>query len=83
MELYTSKHTKILKDTVNLEIFTRILFSRIALRDICYVEILQLGHDSPIISKRQSDFSYFRAYAKFCKNKTHPKISGFTVHVYN
>ena len=37
------------KNTVNWEIFVRILFSQIELRHICHVENSQLGHDLSIL----------------------------------
>ena len=68
---------------VNSEIFARILFSRIALKDmpICVVENSQLWHDlatsvnDRVISPfREGFISRNFAMAKFCENKPSQKF---------
>ena len=72
--------------TVDLEIFARILFSLIALRRICEVQISRLGHDlhisvnGRVISRYRESFIFSRNFAsKFRGNKNLAKISEFTV----
>ena len=54
------------KGTVNLDIFSRILFSQIALK-----------HKFVALNIRELGMIY--AYAKFCKKITHAKITKFAV----
>ena len=67
--------------TVNLEIFARILFSGIALKNACNVKHLRLGHDllilvnDRVISPIREDFFHEISHAKFRENKTLPKFS--------
>ena len=72
--------------TVNPEIFARILFSRIELKDIFDAKYSRLGHDLPlsvndrVISPFLEDFwrILISRYAKFRENKTLVKNSNFT-----
>ena len=64
--------------TVNPEIFARILFSKMALKDtFATFKISRLGYDLIPISVNDRMISPFREvlfYAMFHKNKTHTKI---------
>ena len=73
-------------DTVNPEIFARILFSRIASKDIFATLKSRLGHDLPrsvndkVISPFREDFIFTKLrICKVSRKKTLAKISGFTV----
>ena len=79
--------------TVDSEIFARILFSRIALKDtlvmLKFDKNLRLRQDLPILINnrvilpfRKGFFSRNFEYAKFCENKVLAKISEFTVLVW-
>ena len=69
------------KDNVNSKIFERILFSRIALKDI-FALLKILGHDLAIstndrvISSFSEDFIFLNL--RISENKTLAKISEFT-----
>ena len=66
--------------TVNPEIFVRILFLRIALKDIfVMLEITYISKRLVILAFCE-DF-IFTKYAKFRENKTLSKISEFTVYL--
>ena len=82
----------VVQNTVNSQIFVRILFSWIALKDLldCYVQILNKGI---IYIYQYKTIEWFRqfmriifwqnlAFAKFRENKTLAKISEFTVEFY-
>ena len=70
---------------VELPLFARILFSQIALKNICDVKKSRLGHDLPLsvndrmISPLREGFILAK-YAKFRENKTLANISEFTVY---
>ena len=74
-------------DTVNSEIFARILFSRIALKHIfatlnknlCQGRDLLMSVNDRVISPICGEFIFTQLSAKFRENKTLAKISEFTV----
>ena len=67
--------------TVNSEIFERILFSRIALRQICDVQNSRPRDDLHILVNDRVISPYRESFifTKFRENKTLAKISEFTV----
>ena len=66
--------TVFVQNTVDPEIFVRILFLRIALKTYLRCLNLQLGHDLPM-----SVIDRVTEMRSFAKNKTLAKISEFTV----